>query len=367
MTKLLPNTKSTRRAALRCLGALCPLLAVLALGLPAGAGRAQQQAAARIQRRVAVMGTQLSLEVVAANRALALAASEGALRSVEAVEARLSTWRASSELSRFNATPLGEAFTPSAALASDLTRALYWRDETRSAFTPTARALVEAWGLRRGGRRPSAEQLEAALAACAADAIEFELPARLVRLRDAAGIEEGGFGKGVALDEAAAALLSAGVQSAFLDFGGQALVVGESAPATVALADPARRQRGVLRLELQRGSSATSGNGERGIEVEGERLGHVLDPRTGQPAHDFGSLTVCAPNATDADCLSTGLYVLGPEAALLFAHERPGIDVVVLERGASGLRARATTGLRERLSSLLPELTIEWFEPLQDL
>lgn len=339
---------------------------VLVLLSPIGSSAQEVASNAHVERRVAAMGTELTLEVFAPDRAAALAASEQALRSIEATEARLSTWREDSELSRLNSTPVGVHFEPSPLLARDLTRALHWRDATGGAFSPTASSLVEAWGLREGGKRPSDAELEAAITASGPDAIEFALPNSALRRIEAAGVEEGGFGKGVALDEAAQALIVAGVTRAFIDFGGQTLLLGEDPEAAVALAHPDDRELGVLHLALAPGSSATSGNSEHGIRVDGERLGHVLDPRSGQPARDFGTLTVCTRSATDADCLSTALYVMGPEAALRFAHERPALDVIVLERGDSGLRARATLGLRERLTPLATDLTIDWYEPASE-
>lgn len=317
---------------------------------------------ARVERRVAAMGTLLTLEVTAESRSLALRASEAALEAVEQAEGRLSTWQPETELSRLCAAPVGEPFRVSSLLARDLERALHWRAETSAAFSPTARPLIEAWGLREGGRAPSDEQLARALEASSHDALRFELPA-VTRLNQAAGIEEGGFGKGVGLDDAGAALLAAGAQGAFLDFGGQTLLVGATAPTFTALAHPDDRSLGVVRLELLSGSSATSGNSERGIEVDGIRLGHVLDPRSGRPAPDFGSLTVLAPSATDADCLSTALYVLGPEAALSFAEARPGIEVVILERLDDRLRVHATSGLRGRLVPLISDLEVSWSSP----
>ena len=338
--------------------ALLPLLLPLGGALQTPAPPADAVA----ERRVAAMGTLLGIEVTASSRLAALRASEAAVEVVEAAEQRLSTWRPDSELSLLCAAPVGERREVSALLARDLERALYWRDETSRAFTPTARPLVEAWGLREGGREPSPEEMALALERSSADSMRFELP-HVTRLMEGAGIEEGGFGKGVALDDAGAALLAAGARGAFLDFGGQTLLLGETSPTFTALAHPDDRALGVLRLELRPGSSATSGNSERGIEVDGVRLGHVLDPRSGGPARDFGSLTVLAPNATDADCLSTALYVLGPDEALRFAEARPRVDVVLLERAEGHLRVRATSGLRGRLESMIPGLEVSFSSP----
>ena len=114
------------------------------------------------------------------------------------------------------------------------------------------------------------------------------------------------------------------------------------------------------------GSLATSGNSERGIVVDGEHLGHLLDPRTGRPAPDFGSITVWAPEALTADCLSTALYVAGPDAALAWVADRPGIEVIVIERAGDPPRVRASEGLRGRLRSLMDGLEVRFppFTPL---
>jgi len=108
------------------------------------------------------------------------------------------------------------------------------------------------------------------------------------------------------------------------------------------------------------GSVSTSGNSERGIEVEGRKLGHILDPRTGEPAPDFGSLTVWTADPLRADCLSTGLYVLGPERALAWVAAHPDVDVLVLQTEGNRLRALASRGLKGRIKVLDPEVKIEF-------
>ncbi len=148
---------------------------------------------------------------------------------------------------------------------------------------------------------------------------------RAVRRYAATRLEEGAWGKGAGLDAALAALRATPrVTAAWLDLGGQAAVLGD-ADWTATVADPADRQRAVVAIDLAGGSLSTSGNGERGLVVEGRRIGHLLDPRTGRPAADFGSLTVWAPSGLRADCLSTGLYVMGPDAALAWAAAHPEV------------------------------------------
>ena len=67
--------------------------------------------------------------------------------------------------------------------------------------------------------------------------------------------------------------------------------------------------------------------------VDGRVYGHMIDPRSGEPAHGPASVTVLAPTAALADALSTAFYLLGPEAAGAYVARHPEIGVVIVERG----------------------------------
>ncbi|MEO6191549.1 MAG: FAD:protein FMN transferase [Thermoanaerobaculia bacterium] len=298
-----------------------------------------------VDRRVMLMGTSLEIEVEAADRAAGLAASERAVAALETAESRLSTWRADTELARLNRTPTGEPAALSSALARDLAAARRCWQETAGAFDPGVGALVRAWGLRTGGRLPGPAERRPA------DGIAWlrlQPEGSAVREKDLI-LEEGGWGKGAGLADAMAALAAAGVTRAALDLGGQVAVLGTW---EIPVADPRRRDRSVLALSVDGGSVSTSGNGVRGV--------HILDPRTGDPAPDFGSLTVWTADPLRADCLSTGLYVLGPQRAMAWAAAHPGVEVLVLQPSGGRLLARASPGLRRKLRALNPEIEIEF-------
>jgi thiamine biosynthesis lipoprotein len=268
-----------------------------------------------IVRHLAVMGTALSLTVSAPTRDAALFASEAGVREIERIEALLSTWRDDTPLARLNAAAPRVATPVSPELFALLKRVFEWSERTGGAFDATILPLVRAWGLRSGGRIPAADELRAACGATGRDLFTFEESSPRVTRRDAlAGIDEGAWGKGWALDKAAAAMREAGAVSGLLDLGGQILAFGEET--SVDIADPRERSRTVARLRLADASASTSGNSERSLVANGRRIGHLLDPRTGEPAADFGSVTVVAPTGFVADVLSTAFFVLGPSDAL---------------------------------------------------
>jgi FAD:protein FMN transferase len=325
------------------------LLALAGVGAPART--------ATVERRVMLMGTSLEITVEAADRAAGLAASERAVEALEGAEARLSTWRDDTELAQLNRAPVGERRTLSGALAADLQAAVRCARETDGAFDPAVGSLVRAWGLRQGGRLPGSAERTAAVADADLSGLLLEADAA-VRRRSGLILEEGGFGKGAGLGNALAALPGPGVFRASLDLGGQVAVLGGGW--TVPVADPRHRDRAVIALAIDGGSVSTSGNSERGIEVAGRRLGHILDPRTGAPAPDIGSVTVWTADPLRADCLSTGLYVLGPERAMVWAGAHPGVEVLIVRPAGSRLRALASPGFKGRLQALVPEVTIDF-------
>jgi thiamine biosynthesis lipoprotein len=166
----------------------------------------------------------------------------------------------------------------------------------------------------------------------------------LTRRVDAA-IDAGAFGKGEALDRAAAAL---GDEPWMIDLGGQISVGGRLPPEggwTVGVADPRRRDRSALHVRMTAGSLSTSAGSERDLLANGVRIGHIFDPRTGRPAPFNGSVTVWHERGLAADVLSTALYVMGPKAGLPWAEAR-GIAACYLIPELGTLRVEMTRAFK---------------------
>ena len=297
------------------------------------------------------MGTALEISVAAPSREKALDASEAAVCEIERVDALLSTWRSDTPLARLDAAPAGTPVALPGDVLGLLGTVFEWGERTEGAFEPAILPLVKVWGLRTGGHAATDDERAQALRATGARWFLVDLHSSTAsRLHAAAGIDEGAWGKGYALDRAAEALKRAGACSAALDLGGQVLFL-PSSPSDgirVGLADPRDRARVVGRILLRSGSLSTSGNSERFVSAGGHRIGHLLDPRTGQPADDFGSVTVLASSGLVADILSTAFFVLGPEEGARLSHRlrADGVahEVLFLIKSEGGLEARASGG-----------------------
>ena len=332
------------------------ILVVLPLVLAGPSGHEPlPEGPARIRREAVAMGTRLIVTVDARSRAEALGATEAAVDAVKRVDALLTTWDRGSVLSRLNAAPLGQMEVPPSSVSDLLAKAEAWARRTGRAFDPSVGALIDAWDLRGVGRRPDAASLAAALESTGIRGIHVDpVTGSVVRFRESAWLDSGGFGKGAALEAAGAALRARGIHSATVDLGGQVLAVGSPRDDPegwrVAVAHPIHRDRAVVALRLRSVSAATTGASERGVTVDGERLGHVVDPRTGLPVPAWGSVTVVTDDPVEADILATALFVMGPDEALAWARKRPSLAVLVLESTNAGIRPRWTLAMERWLS-----------------
>jgi thiamine biosynthesis lipoprotein len=293
-----------------------------------------------LAREAWAMGTRVHVVVQARERSQAVRASEAVLREIERVDKVLSTWDAASELSAANRAAPGTWVALTPELASLLEEAEGWAHRTGRAFDPTVGALLDAWGLRGAGRTPGALELEAALASTGPHVLAL---GRGGAVRTGAGwIDSGAFGKGAALRSVARTLSFEGVERILVDLGGQVWAVAPvGAPWSVGVAHPRDRDRAVATLLLRDASAASSGTSERGA--------HIVDPRTGMPAPEWGSVTVVSRDPLEADILSTALYVMGPEAGLVWARAQ-GAAALFLSVEERGLRIRWTEEMERWLA-----------------
>ena len=249
-----------------------------------------------------------------------LPAARDALEEADRVEDRLTVFRDTSEVSCLNARAGNGPVKVSDELFALLERAVALHAATGGAFDPTSTPLLRAWGfLRREGKRPEPDALEAARAIVGMQLVELEETGRTARL-PLAGMQVsfGSLGKGHALDRMADGLRRAGVPKALLSAGGSSvLAYGGDTVESFAVDVRSKRASGtrLFGLRLRDAAQATSGAGEQFFEVDGQRYGHVLDPRTGWPATGVLSATVVTASAADADALSTAFLVAGPPLA----------------------------------------------------
>jgi len=270
-----------------------------------------------------------------------------ALDEVDSIEAVLTWFRDTSELSRVNREAAAGPVSVGPFLFGLLALCRELHTLTGGAFDPASTALSRCWGfLDRRPHRPTDEAIAEARARSGMDKVLLAEAGRSVRFTTpGVEISFGAVGKGWALDRIAASLVERGVRRALVSAGGSSQR-GWGGEAWELSLEPGRQE--IARLFLRDAALSTSASGEQHFEAEGRRYGHVLDPRTGWPAEGVRSATVVASDASISDALSTAFLVAGPALAEAVCAARPGtVALLTLEtRPAEILVLGSRDGLR---------------------
>src|SRR5581483_11423935 len=262
------------------------------------------------------MATRFELVLHGNNPVALRAAGEEALREIERVEAQLSLYQPTSEIAHLNARAAQGAVRVTPSLFRLLQHARRLHQETGGAFDITVAPLVRCWGFMGGtGQVPCSEALAEARAKIGMEWLELKEDDFTVRFgREGVMLDLGAIGKGYALERAASLLLEAGVASALLNGGTSTIQALGHPPESecwkVAVEYPAPerpdgRPLPLATVELRDEALSVSAVWGKSFQVDGKIFGHVLDPRTGQPATDAGLAAVVLPSAMETDALST--------------------------------------------------------------
>ena len=248
-------------------------------------------------------------------------AAEAIRAALDDVNSKMSTYRADSELSRFNALRTSEPFPVSQETMDVFVEAKRVGELTGGAFDITVGPLVNAWGFGPGERR---EDLDDAAIADLRSHTGWEkliinaAERTLVKLDPELYCDLSAIAKGYAVDRVAKALAGLGLDRYMVEVGGEVRTSGlnvEGRPWRIAIEKPAEGGRAIQRvMGLEGLAMATSGDYRNYFERDGKRYSHEIDPVTGRPVeHRTASVTVVEPTCAAADALATGLIVMGEE------------------------------------------------------
>lgn len=265
-------------------------------------------------------------------------------KRLEQVNDQMSTYRADSELSRFNTSRVvNTPFPVSSATASVVFEALRINQLTEGALDVTVGPLVNLWGFGPEGRPdtvPSTAELEQRRLWTGSEKLSVEGNA-LVKGIPELYVDLSSIAKGYGVDVIADYLQSQQINNYMVDIGGEVRTLGhngEKKQWRIAIERPEAgiEQQAQLVIEPGAMAIATSGDYRNYFEQNGIRYSHTIDPATGKPiAHNLVSVTVLSPLSMTADGLATGLTVMGPERGLALAN-REGIPVFMIVKTEKG-------------------------------
>ena len=341
-----------------CWCAFCLLPVLFPLAVP----KAQEQPAAErhvSEFRGLAMGGTYSVKVVTAKDELetpGLQDVDRSLRSsLDRLEGLMSTWDPDSELSRFNRSTSLEPFT----VAPETFEVFRWSLDvgvlSGGALDVTIGPLVDAWGFGPSGPRktlPTNDEIDRLREATGPGRLELNPAAVTVRkTRPDVGCDLSSVVPGYAADRLSRELTDRGFTDFLIDVGGEVLARGRNAAGAtwqVAIERPDLHGEAIERVvPISNLAITTAGDYRKYREVDGQRIAHILDPRTGRPlTHRLASVTVIDPLAVRADAFDTALMVLGTDKGMALATKL-NLAALFIERTDDGFAERVTPRFEE--------------------
>lgn len=156
-------------------------------------------------------------------------------------------------------------------------------------------------------------------------------------IKEGCAIDLGGIAKGFAADVCIDIYKSMGVESAFINFGGNVKTIGKKSDGqewVIGIQHPDEKRGVSLGVVLVSDTSVvTSGIYERYFKLHGKKHHHILDARTGRPSEsDIKSITIICGNSMQADALSTAVLVMGSHDGIELLHTIPEAEAVLVTR-----------------------------------
>lgn len=330
-----------------------PLLCAMILGAhPAGAA---DDGLERINGRT--MGTTFSVAVVTGQAQRTEGALPAAIQQrLDQLEAALSTYRTTSDVSRFNAYAGTDWFPVGPETAAVVDRAQPISRLTTGAFDLTIYPLVCVWGFGpepAPATPPGAAAITRALRRVDYRKLEVRLSPPALRKRSAdLTIDLSGIAKGYACEEVATVIEQHGGTAYLIAIGGEIRVRGgrpghNAWRVGVERPDPAGTKIARI-LELTDSALSTSGDYRNFFDQAQRRYSHLLDPRTGRPVPGtLSSVSVVDRDSARADALATALMVMGEEAGFAWAQAH-GIPCIFFSQSDSGIRTRTSPAFSAR-------------------
>lgn len=290
------------------------------------------------------MGTFASLTVSATDAGRLPELKELAQACMERLNQSASIYLTDSEISELNAQAGKDPVDLLPGTLNLLRQANHYSTLSGGAFDVTVAPAVRSWGFS-GGESPTALPGSETLAALRAlvDYKQLTLSGTSAHLnRTGMMVDLGGIAKGAAVDLCYEELREADVTSALVNLGGNMRCHGTASDTRcwrIGIRNPFDGEDMLGSLQMQSGMAiATSGNYERFVEIDGVRYSHLIDPRTGMPSKGMAGVTVLSNSATEADAMSTALFIMGmqegnalvsslPTSEALFVPDRVPIEI----------------------------------------
>lgn len=299
-----------------------------------------------------IMGTVVNVSLWLDDEVKGEEAVAAVMADMRRIDQQYSPFIPTSELSRVNElAPKASAAKPlpiSAELVSILQKAEHYSRLSNGAFDITYASLGRYYDYRKG-LKPSDAQFKELLPQINYTFIHLDAKANTVYFdHPKVYIDLGGIAKGFAVDRGAEILRQYGVVHANISAGGDSRVMGDKFGKSwlVGIRNPRAEDKNsvAITLPLENCAISTSGDYERFfIDKDGQRVHHIVNPRTGKSPQGIMSVSVIGPQGFDTDPLTKTIFIMGHEKGLDLINSLPGFDAVVITDAGKVLYSKGLT------------------------
>lgn len=263
---------------------------------------------------------------------------------IRSLDSSLSLYKPYSRINQFNNSKKGMMLDKHLFKVVSKSMAVY--KETNGLFDITVHPLVQLWGfgVNPNNVPPDSGEVKTVLNCVQSNLLQLK-GKRLLKKNPCVKIDLNGIAQGYSVDVLAAFLESYGIKNYMVELGGEIRVKGRKQPSgekmRIGIESPSEDPFGnhplQKVLEMDEGAITTSGSYRRFYESKGQKITHLIHPKTGYPqANELISVTVYASDAITADAYDNALMLMGLESAMAFVNKRPCLAAYFVYRHANG-------------------------------
>ena len=250
---------------------------------------------------------------------------------------QMSTWDPESEISKFNEWNSKVPFAVSNDFLNVVKKSITISKNTGGLFDPTVFDLMSLWGFGPNPRSgfPDMEDVNRVLEHTGIGQIEIT-DSVLVKRNKRCKLDLNAIAKGYGVDKTFNLLNQKGFNNIFVEIGGEVKCSGKNIKNkswSIGIEDPIDdgnyEKKISAIISVPNGAIATSGNYRNIVDLDGEILGHTINPQTGFPIQtDVLSVSVLSNSCMESDAWATALMAMNHQTGFALVENQSNINAV---------------------------------------
>ena len=284
------------------------------------------------------MGTTYLVKIITPNNNYEIESIEKSIDSLLIqLNKQMSTWDPESEISQFNSWNSKVPFAVSNDFLNVVKKSITISKNTGGLFDPTVFDLMSLWGFGPNPRSgfPDMEDVNRVLEHTGIGQIEIT-DSVLVKRNKRCKLDLNAIAKGYGVDKTFNLLNQKGFKNIFVEIGGEVKCSGKNIKNknwSIGIEDPSDdgnyEKKISAIISVPNGAIATSGNYRNIVDLDGEILGHTINPQTGFPIQtDVLSVSVLSNSCMESDAWATALMAMNHQTGFALVENQSNINAV---------------------------------------